>query len=110
PQLAVEHLATQARGGALLLLPDPLADLVARPAGAHVREPVAAGSRAGGRDDLHRIGVAQLPRERRDPPVHPRALAVDADLGVYREGEVDRSRPLRELEDITRGREDEYLV
>ena len=47
----------------------------------------------------------QLARERRDAPVHLRALAVDADLGVHREGEVDRRRALGELDHVAGGRE-----
>ena len=43
-------------------------------------------------------------------PLTLRALAVQPDLGVHREREVERRRALRQLDDVARRREDEDLV
>jgi hypothetical protein len=75
-----------------------------------VREPVAARLRHRRREDLDRLRVLELPRERRDAPVDLRPRAVQPHLRVHREREVDRRRALRQLDDVARRREDEDLV
>ena len=47
---------------------------------------------------------------RRHASVDSRALAMEANLGVHREREVDRRRALRQLDHVARRREDEDLV
>src|SRR2546422_3156807 len=80
----------------MLLLADPLPDLMAGPGRLHVCEPVARGFRLLARHDLDRVAVLEGAVQRRDPAVDASALAVLADLGVHGEGEVDRRRPRSE--------------
>src|SRR5690606_29007772 len=96
PDLAQEQIAPELLADLLLLLPHPLLDLVPRAAGADVAQPVAA--RAGGRagEDLDGIAVLQLAVQRRDASVDLRALALQSDLGVHVEREVDRRGALRQ--------------
>ena len=95
-QLALQQLA--ARGDVLLaiLLPEPLADLRARPAGldeVQVRvEPVAAGTAALGRQDLHLVAALQAVSRLTSLPCTLAPAAAVADLGVDAVGEVDRRR------------------
>ncbi len=49
-------------------------------------------------------------RQGLQPAVDPGAGAVVADLGVDGVGEVDRRRPLRQLDHLALGSEDEHLV
>ena len=95
----------------VLLVPQPLPDLVPRAPRAHVRQPVAARLRAYGDVMISTVSeFLSCARERRDPPVDLRARAVQPDLGVHREREVDRRRALRQLDDVAGRREDEDLV
>src|SRR6266702_1793164 len=82
---------------------EPLADLVSRARAFDVAErrvePVAARAAGLGRDDLDAFSVLEPVIERDDGTVHLGAAAAVADVGVQRVGEIDRSRPLRQLDD-----------
>ena len=94
----------------LLLVVDPLLDLLPGARGADVAQPVAArlGRRAG--EDLDRVAALELPVQRRDPAVDLGALALEPDLGVHVEREVDGGGALRQPLHVALGREDEDLV
>src|SRR5690606_17600169 len=109
-QLTVEQLPPQRHRGLEFLLSDPLPDLLTRPRRLHERQPVPRRALTLVRDDLDRVPVLQLPRQRRDPAVHLRTRTVQSDLRVHREREVDRRRPLRQLLHVPPRREDEDLV
>src|SRR5947207_12701734 len=81
--LALENVAPQLRRSLLLLDTKTLPDLVPSSAGANVVEPVA--RRLGRRrcDDLHRLGILQLARQRGDASVDPCPRRVESDLGVH---------------------------
>src|SRR5437870_4904117 len=73
-------------------------------------EPIArrAGRRRGG--DLDRLRVPQRTGERSDPVVDLRSRAVQPDLRVHGECEVDWRGTFRKLDDVARWGEDEDLV
>src|SRR2546426_817322 len=108
--LPVQDLAAQRDAALVLLQLDPLPDLVARTRRLHVGQPVARrlGDRAG--EDLHRVAVVQRPVQRGDAAVDAGAVAVLADLGVDREGEVDGRGAFGEALHVAERREDEDLV
>ena len=51
-------------------------------------------------EDGDRVAVVQLPGQRRDVAVHLRPAAVESDVGVYGECEVQHARALRQLLEI----------
>ena len=87
-----------------------LADLVPRPTGPHVRQPIATRLRVRIGENLHRLRVLELTRQRGDAAVDFRAGAVCTNLGVHRKREVDRRRVLRQLNDVAGRREYENFV
>ena len=94
----------------LFLVVDPLPDLVPRAGGAHVASQSRLGLADGAGEDLDRVAVLELAVQRRDAPVDLGALAVQPDLGVHVEREVDRRRALGQLHHVALRREDEDLV
>ena len=90
PDLARQDLLAQREADLLFLVVDPLLDLVPGPGGADVAQPVAARLGGGAGEDLDRIAALELPVQRRDPAVDLGALALETDLGVHVEREVDR--------------------
>ena len=92
--LACQDLLSQIEALLVLFLTDPLPDLVAGAGSLHVRQPVPRrlGLRTG--HDFHGVAVLERAMQGRDPAVDARALAVLADLRVYRKGEVNRRRAL----------------
>ena len=62
------------------------------------------------RHDLYALTVVQCIVEWHDLPVHFRYRELVPYLTMDRIGEVDRSSSLRESDDISLWREDEYLI
>ena len=89
---------------------EEVADVRARLAGAHVREPGRVGLGVRGGDDLDAVAVAQLGAQRHQLAVDLGRDAAVADVGVHRVGEVDRGRAARQRQDLALGREDVDLV
>ena len=108
--LTIQNLATQLDRCRVLLDAESLPDLVTSATGADVRQPVATRLRRWRRDDLHRLRVFELAGQTGDAPVDARTLTMEADLRVNREGEVDRRRPLGQLDDVAGRSEDENFV
>ena len=64
----------------------------------------------GAGEDLDRVAALELAVQRRDPAVDLGALALEPDLGVHVEREVDRRRALGQPLHVALRREDEDLV
>src|SRR5207244_10673118 len=96
PRLPREHLLAELQALLVLLAADPLPDLVARPGGLHVGQPVA--GRLGLRTShhLHRVAVFQRAVQRRDAAVDAGALTVLADFRMHRKREVYWGRAIRQ--------------
>ena len=110
-QGGVQLLAPAALGVLAALALEQGADLVARAAGAHQREPVArrAALLLGGQD-LDDVAAVELVVQRHDLAVDLGADAAVPDVGVDRVGEVERGRAGGEVLDLALRREDEDLV
>ena len=107
----LELLAPAALGVLAALALQEGADLVARPAGPHHRQPVARGPALLLRgQDLDDVAGLELVVQRDDLAVHLRPDAAMADVGVNGVGEVERGRAGGEVLDLTLRREHEHLV
>src|SRR6267154_785906 len=81
--LAIEYLPTELDRGAVLFNAKALANLVTRPAGPDVRQPIPARFRRRRCDDLHRLRILELAREARNAAVDSRTLAMQAHFGMH---------------------------
>src|SRR5439155_20387141 len=110
PDLAREDLSSQRHAALLLLMLDPLADLLAGPDCLNVCQPITRRLGLRGGEDFDRIAVAQGPMQRGDAAVYASAVAVLADFRVHHEREIDRRRALRQPLHVAARRKDEDLV
>src|SRR6267142_1375726 len=69
PDLATEDFPAERHTALLLFLLDPLADLLPRPPGLHVRQPIPRRLGLRGGQNFDRVAVAQRPMQRRDAAV-----------------------------------------
>ena len=106
-QLALGHLSAAQDVLVVLLALEPLAHLGTRVAGLYIAEvgiePVARGAAGTGGDDLDDVAVLQRVGQRDEAAVYLGADAVEADIGVNAEGEVDRRGAGGQLFDLAFG-------
>src|SRR6185295_13426885 len=99
-----------APGGFVLVASQPLEvapDVVARTGGLDEVEPVAAGAARGlGGHNLHDVAALELVIERDHAVVYFGTGTAIADLAVDAEGEIDRRRADRQVDDLALGGED----
>ena len=73
----------------------------------HDIQPVRTRRLVRGSENGNRVAVVQLPGQRRDVAVHLRTAAVESDVGMDGEGEVQHARALRKFLEIPARGEDE---
>src|ERR1700694_4428838 len=108
--LAGQNFLAEADTDRLLLVVDPLLDLVARSGGPHMAEPVPARLGRGAGQNFHGITALELAVQRRNTAVDLSSLALETDLSVHMESEIDRRRALGEPLHVALRSEDEDLV
>src|SRR6266576_1857753 len=106
----IEYLPAELDRCRVLFDAESLANLMTRPSGPDVGQPIPARFRRGRCDDLHCLRILELAREARDAAVDSRALAMETDLGMHRKGEVDGRCTLRQLNHVAGWRKNENLV
>ena len=109
-QLPAQHFLTQFHGLAPLALFQPALDAPPGLGAAHNAQPVQAGGRSLGGDDLHRAAAGQGMVQRHNTTVLLGANAAQAHIGVHGEGEINGRGTLGQLVQVTLGAEDEDLV
>jgi hypothetical protein len=108
--LSGKNLLAQTAADGLFLVIDPLLDFLSGARSADMAQPIAARlcRRAG--EDFDGVSALELTVERRNPPVHFGALALEPHLGVDVEREVDGGGALRQPLHVSLRREDEDLI